>query len=299
MMDSDKARKALDQKFQNMHSAIYMYGSHMNTVPRGWICHRHMHHRMLELNLVMEGSQAAVIGEKKVEQNAGDLLLVSPMQIHEFSVPVSRTMQYFVVHIQLEDSGFLNLLEQANQGYYPKDHGLSRKLQPLLIDLYESLRANSSNLAVTTRLFMMMNVIEERLRADSAQANENGDSAVPSLIAKEIEKRVLAPNGVMDMGADWMADIARGLGFSRRHAYRVFQKAYGLAPREYYSILRQQEAMQMLANTEESVERIAHRIGYENVQSFSRQFVKWTGLTPSSFRQENHYQLNYLTPLER
>lgn len=46
------------------------------------------------------------------------------------------------------------------------------------------------------------------------------------------------------------------------------------------------------------MEEIAFRIGYDNVQSFVRQFSKWTGLTPGRFRKERSDELSYLTPIE-
>lgn len=52
-------------------------------------------------------------------------------------------------------------------------------------------------------------------------------------------------------------------------------------------VLKQQEAVHMLMSSTESIERIAHRVGYENVQSFSQQFTAWVGCTPGNFRKNN------------
>ena len=100
--------------------------------------------------------------------------------------------------------------------------------------------------------------------------------------------------------ADWLEEISRKLKSTRKHSYRVFQRQYGMSPREYLSILRQQEAMQLLLGSGDSVERIALRVGYDNPQSFIRQFAKWTGTTPGEFRRSRRGQedIYYLTPLE-
>jgi AraC-like DNA-binding protein len=71
-----------------------------------------------------------------------------------------------------------------------------------------------------------------------------------------------------------------------------------MSPLDYLFVLRQQEAMHLLLSGGDSLERIAHRIGYDNVQSFIRQFAKWTGLTPGAFRKSRKDELVYLTPLE-
>lgn len=46
------------------------------------------------------------------------------------------------------------------------------------------------------------------------------------------------------------------------------------------------EAMHLLANTNDSIESIAYKTGYENVQSFTRQFSYWTGCFPGAFRKK-------------
>ena len=71
-----------------------------------------------------------------------------------------------------------------------------------------------------------------------------------------------------------------------------------MSPRQYLAVLRQQEAMQLLLHGAGSVEQIALRIGYDNAQSFIRQFVKWTGMTPGAFRKQKGGDITYLTPLE-
>ncbi|MNW07559.1 Helix-turn-helix domain protein [compost metagenome] len=69
-----------------------------------------------------------------------------------------------------------------------------------------------------------------------------------------------------------------------------------MSPRQYLMILKQQEAMQMLGSTNDTIEAIAYRLGYVNVQSFSRQFAAWVGCTPGGFRKNKPESVNFLAP---
>jgi len=131
------------------------------------------------------------------------------------------------------------------------------------------------------------------------------DAELSNQVAKEIQALVLrnseeAVAGVTtdkDANSDWLEEISRKLGVSRRHCHRLFRQAFGIPPREYLMVLKQQEAMQMLVTSSDSIERIAHKIGYENVQSFSRQFTAWAGCTPSTFRKNNLNERHHLVPI--
>ena len=141
-----------------------------------------------------------------------------------------------------------------------------------------------------------MDLLESYIAAQEGPGT--GTDVLPIRIAKAIESLVADRRAEEAIAAGWMEALAEQLGFSRRHCYRVFRDAYSLSPREYLAVLRQQEAMHLLTGGEHAVEEVARRIGYDNVQSFIRQFVKWTGTTPGAFRKQRAGETVYLTPLE-
>jgi len=87
---------------------------------------------------------------------------------------------------------------------------------------------------------------------------------------------------------NWTVDsLAKEVGISRSGFAARFKKALGHAPLHYLMMIRMSKAMQMLTDTQETVESIAYSVGYKDAFSFSRTFKKKVGLSPKHFRQKD------------
>ncbi|ANE46615.1 hypothetical protein SY83_10420 [Paenibacillus swuensis] len=288
------------QTFPNVTSDLYLYGMHVSRTTRGRVCDRHLHHRMIEVNLVLEGRQTAIVGNTRLVQHAGDLVIIPPMKAHEFRVEHGESMTCFVMHIQNADHSVIRALRETGECLFPIGHLMHEKLHSSVLSMMSHLQAGASTPRILKSCCEILVGMEEYFLPEAGVASVPAEPALADRIAKAIEHLISAseePNAP-SLLTGWLEQIAEDLGVTRRHCYRVFQQTYGMSPREYLSLIRQQEAMHMLVNQRDSMELIAHRIGFENVQSFIRQFTKWTGTTPGKFRKQQSGALNYLTPLE-
>jgi AraC-like DNA-binding protein len=50
--------------------------------------------------------------------------------------------------------------------------------------------------------------------------------------------------------------------------------------------VRQARTMSLLANPDMPIERITEEVGYSDVRSFRRAFKRWTGMSPSAWRND-------------
>jgi AraC-like DNA-binding protein len=81
-------------------------------------------------------------------------------------------------------------------------------------------------------------------------------------------------------------DIVSHSQVSRRHFFRLFEQAVGVAPMEYLKKLRLQKAASMLLTTKASVTQVAFACGFNDSNYFSSLYHKEFGKSPSQFKKE-------------
>lgn len=84
--------------------------------------------------------------------------------------------------------------------------------------------------------------------------------------------------------------IAEKAGISPRHFIRRFKKATGEPPLAYLQLLRIENAKRHLETTQDSVNEITWKVGYEDINSFRRLFKKHTGMSPRDYRDKFSFQ---------
>lgn len=83
-----------------------------------------------------------------------------------------------------------------------------------------------------------------------------------------------------------LSAVAKQFGISTRQLVRRFNSAIAIKPSEYLQLLRIESAKSLLENRQFSLVEIVHRVGYEDLSSFSRLFKKHTSLSPAQYRQK-------------
>lgn len=84
-----------------------------------------------------------------------------------------------------------------------------------------------------------------------------------------------------------LTDISSIAGFSVSYTSKYFRKLTGYGFLEYLNILRVSYAADQLLNTDYRIIDIAYDCGFNNIRSFNRTFLKYTGYSPSDYRERN------------
>lgn len=79
--------------------------------------------------------------------------------------------------------------------------------------------------------------------------------------------------------------LAARVYMSPNYLSRCFKKKYGKTVMEYITEHRLSLAEELLKNTNLSVTMISAKVGYPNYTYFTKQFKRFSGLTPSKFRE--------------
>ncbi|MGH9868526.1 MAG: helix-turn-helix domain-containing protein [Candidatus Polarisedimenticolia bacterium] len=82
-----------------------------------------------------------------------------------------------------------------------------------------------------------------------------------------------------------LGELARVAGVHRVHLVRTFREHNSTSPGAYQRELRLQWASDRLAHSDDPLGLIAHEAGFTDQSHFCRMFRRFTGLTPSRFRQ--------------
>ncbi|WP_171923700.1 helix-turn-helix domain-containing protein [Salmonella bongori] len=85
-------------------------------------------------------------------------------------------------------------------------------------------------------------------------------------------------------------------GYSRRSLQDFFKDKCGVSMGKYIRQRRLSRSATLLKLTSQSVTDIAFRMGFDSVQSYSREFKKMFGVNPNHYRKEDFWDLRNLRP---
>jgi AraC-like DNA-binding protein len=89
-----------------------------------------------------------------------------------------------------------------------------------------------------------------------------------------------------DIGAPWSAEtLAREVALSRSAFTDRFTALVGMPPIRYLTVWRLQTAKLQLRETARTVGQLAHAVGYESAEAFSRAFKREFGVSPAQWRE--------------
>jgi AraC family transcriptional regulator len=82
-----------------------------------------------------------------------------------------------------------------------------------------------------------------------------------------------------------LAELASVVRLSPFHFARAFKTSVGKPPHAYLNSIRIERALVLLRETEATITDIAHTVGYDTLQTFSRAFRRECGLTAGQYRR--------------
>lgn len=273
-------------------SSLYLFGGHQRTVPGGWQFFEQKH-QAFELMCVTAGHQTTEIKNLATyTYGPGDVMVISPGTLHtNKNSSDTEEMTYICFHFNIESlelksemlSSMVNAVIPADQPIAQAAVKVATKVVAYSAD--HQLTKEQANLKIEIAVLEFFFALTENLKAHVQKKGQKYTESeaktgrmIATLIKKAIEKKHVPVFS--------FTDICRKVGVSSGYGHRTFKKVYGVTPLHYIENQKYNKAKRLLGSPEYSIEDIADLMGASSTSNFSKQFKKWSGITPSKYQRQ-------------
>ena len=205
----------------------------------------------------------------------GTLLLRTPETVHSvLRNPLKSWLEYYVIipevlYLYLRDSGTLPSFKSST---IPLSLNWLNYLEKMTLILQQMSHRNKDRCLLKIHEFYID--LKEQLQLKrKTQAGRDDILTICKMIDRDPSQRISNQ------------DLAEQAGYGLEHFRKLFRDITGCSPQDYMIKSRIEKAQRMILNGEHKIEKIAFDLGYQDLPSFSRQFKKITGSSPSSYKR--------------
>ncbi|MBQ7859055.1 MAG: AraC family transcriptional regulator [Faecalibacterium sp.] len=227
------------------------------------------------IHLVLSGKGTFRIGDTVFQLQAGDIFLIKPSQLCTYAADPDDPWEYSWVGFNGAVANKL-VTKLPFSDTAPVHHARNpEELRNVLASIYQSRGMElQSEIAMVGYLYLFI--------AALMRENSDGDSHNASSSSQYVLNAIkfIQFNFSHDISID---DVAKSVGVSRSHLYRVFMSNVGKSPIDYLTEYRINEACNLLRSSRLSIAEVATSVGFFDQFYFSRVFKKAVGVPPSRY----------------
>jgi AraC family transcriptional regulator len=246
--------------------------------------------------LVWVVSGAAVVEERVGEEDwvsnavtADDFFLTMSPVPYEMRWQTESDGGFEVMHVYLSE-GLLDLAARdvlAGHGGAVRLQEVSEERDPEISRLMRSLYHEMTSTEQASALYVRG--VAQALAVHLVRAY--GESSDPftrmnALPAHKLHNAIASMQAGLD-SAFSLDRLSSEAGMSISHFSRMFRKATGRSPSQYFIHMRMELARQLLLASDLSILNIALNVGYASPSHFSQIFRRHTGITPREYRHHS------------
>ena len=222
-------------------------------------------HRSYELLSVISGEMKVIIDDVEYNLKESDVLIIFPNQIHSFETQGYSMINLIIFSPELVGmfySEYKNLVPENNRvvGF---DFGQERAFTDNVF-IQKSILYKAIGTLVDTTTFKRANVM--------------GDFKLIHRILSFVEENFAKECS--------LKDAAKILKYDYAYLSKQFIRAMNMSYTEYLNRYRISHACYLINNKNASIGDIYLNCGFENARSFNRNFKKYTGMTPSEYKND-------------
>jgi len=271
------------------------FGGHQQKVSFGWLAERETHFAF-EIMMILEGTQRTEFEGRSYDFVEEDIILIPPGTSHENSCVSKEGMRYFCVHFDIDDPGIQQNLLMYCPIKLSKDNEFFQEIERVLYTYIKLLERDAfllrEKLLVEKLLIeLVLGLLDyATFEQEKMATSDNSTLVLAKSIADTIQQNFRTfTEYPLDENRQLLSMnyIAASLNISESTMLKVFRKVYSVSPKKYLDQLRYNQSKFLLHQPKLSVNEISEIIGYQNLSHFSRQFKKWSSLSPKEYREAN------------
>ncbi|WP_299605194.1 AraC family transcriptional regulator [uncultured Tateyamaria sp.] len=260
---------------------VCLYSMDRKMVPHG--------HREGHLIFHLQGPPGeVVVNDTAYPLSAGQAVAVSPWQGHYYK-PLHAYEPTLAVVLYIRPAWFLEAARRASASLCFGRNGveMTEHLSRLVFGTAQAmLDGDREDLLIEDRLCdLTQSAFDQSWQWTPRGAQFTG----PILPRRDFRIRKALKYLQDNVGAPLkLNNVAREVGLSRPHFFKLFRAQVGLTPNLFCNALRMERAIEQLANSENAVADIGFDLGFSSQASFSRFFISNGVVPPSAYRRSVH-----------
>lgn len=235
-----------------------------------------------ELFVMVEGTLYLSYGEENFTVHAGDYLLLPPCNCWRDGYKESYCSFYwlhFSVPAMVHDPSTFTLPQTQRIPKLEKMVVLMKQLQDSAKSNYPSITLNAMTTSVITELYGQLSIKEPI--ATKSVAKKQVYSDILDYIQLNLSKNLK------------VLDVAEYFGYNEKYLSHLFKEMSGISLKQHMIQRKMEAANFMLTDTNQSIAEISKAIGFPDSHNFSRAYKRFSGLTPSEYRNAFYKRLLY------
>lgn len=251
--------------------------------PVGW--HGGAHHHAF-WQLVFNRSGTAELRTARVWRvEAGQTVVIPPRTTHAWRNAGAAPLDLLNIHILARAPGHEDLIaylrtvgaSRSRSRICPEQPRLARLAERAYAELTRGERGYKWQ-AAAALMDLVMTALRGAWRRDGGEDAATGAAARVEKALWHLETHYAEPLR--------LADVARALHVSPKHACEIFTRATGASPMQHLRRLRVEKAQVLLEDTALPIKEVAYAVGVRDEHYFSRLFHKIAGTSPTDYRRQ-------------
>jgi AraC-like DNA-binding protein len=246
----------------------------------GWALELH-HHTYFQIIHFLSGKGTFRLAENNLPIRAGLLVLIKPDEMH--GANASSLIKTLDIKFRVRNTALRKALLAAPMSALEPGQSIPELLERIR---FEGERKGPYYRDICRAL--MEEILLLYLRAQSGNSEKQPNVDAGQFVQDPLSRKVVEYIRHNYSSPVEVKDIAKALGCCDRSLRLHFRSALGVRPLEYLHQYRIARAKELIEYSDYSLKETAVRVGFKNVQHFTRLFTASEGMSPGAWRQ--HYR---------